>query len=99
MGRLSTLLTVSALLAACRAPNHDTNGLPAAPAAPLSSESIGSATMTADGTIVLDLRAESPGAHGDARLVYPRSHPEYEKILAHLGGLKPGEQKPVRPWP
>jgi hypothetical protein len=99
MGRLSALLAAGALLAACRAPNHDTAGPPPTTAAPLSSASIGSATMMADGTIVLNLRAEGPGVLGDARVIYPPSHPEYNNVLAHLGGLKPGEQKQVPPWP
>ena len=56
--------------------------------------------MLADGTIVLLLRAEGPGgAIGDGRLTYPKSHPDYQKIQSHLGGLKPGEHKPVPPWP
>lgn len=62
--------------------------------------SIGSATMTKDGTIILDLRAEGAGGMaGDARLVYPRGHKQYDEILKHLGGLRPGETKPVPPWP
>ncbi len=62
--------------------------------------SIGSATMSADGTITLDLRAVgSGGLTGDARFVYPRGHKDYEEILRHLGGLRPGETKPVPPWP
>jgi len=62
--------------------------------------SIGSASMGEDGTIVLQLRAEGPGgALGDALLTYPQDHPQYQQILDHLGGLKPGESKPVPPWP
>ena len=61
--------------------------------------SIGRATMDADGTIVLQLRAESSGgALGDALLRYPPSHPQYRSILDHLGGLRPGETKLVPPW-
>ena len=60
--------------------------------------SIGQATMRADGAIILDLRATAPGIHGDGRLVYPRAHPRYQEILKHLGGLKPGQSKPVPPW-
>jgi hypothetical protein len=62
---------------------------------------IGTATMTPEGTIILDLRAEDPNgkAIGDSRFVYPRGHREYADILKHLGGLKPGESKPVPPWP
>ncbi len=56
--------------------------------------------MEADGTIVLMLRAEGPGGIiGDAQLRYEKSHPKYEETLRHLGGLKPGEEKPVPPWP
>ena len=62
--------------------------------------SIGSATMQADGTIVLQLRAtDGTGMRGDARLTYPPDHAQYAKVLAHLGGLGPGEEKPVPPWP
>jgi len=61
--------------------------------------SIGVATMQPDGTIVLDLRAEGPGMLGDARITYPKSHPEYDSVLKHLGGLTPGDSKPVPPWP
>jgi len=62
--------------------------------------SIGSARMEADGTIVLELRAEGPkGLTGDALLRYPPSHPEYNNILRHLEGLRKGEVKQVPPWP
>jgi hypothetical protein len=56
--------------------------------------------MQPDGTILLQLRAEGPGgAVGDALLTYPPSHKDYAKIVKHLGGIKPGESKPVRPFP
>jgi hypothetical protein len=61
---------------------------------------IGVATMRPDGTLVLDLRATGPGgALGDARLVYPPGHAQYQTILQHLGGMTPGQQKPVPPFP
>ena len=61
--------------------------------------SIGAATMRADGTLVLDLRAEGPGGLlGDARLVYPPDHPRYAAILSHVGPIAPGERRPVPPW-
>jgi hypothetical protein len=58
---------------------------------------IGQAAMLEDGTIVLDLRMEDQksGAIGDARLRYRRGDPDYQPTLDHLGGLKPGEIKPV----
>lgn len=66
---------------------------------PQSRESIGMATMTAEGAIILDLRAEGErGEVGTGRLVYPPGHPQYNSILSHLGGLKPGEKKSVQPW-
>jgi hypothetical protein len=62
--------------------------------------SIGVATMEDDGTIVLRLRATTPqGSVGEASLVYPPSHPEYQKILAHIGPIRKGQTVPVRPWP
>jgi hypothetical protein len=64
------------------------------------SDSIGSATMKQDRTILLQLRAEGPdGALGDALLTYPPDHPKYQQILDHLGGLEPGQEKPVPPFP
>jgi hypothetical protein len=63
-------------------------------------ESIGVATMEADGTIVLMLRATAPGGLlGEAQLRYPKGHEQYDAVLKHLGGLRPGESKPVPPWP
>ena len=62
--------------------------------------SIGVARMEADGTIVLQLRAEGPGGSiGDALMRYPVGHPQYREILQHLGGLEKGQSKPVPPWP
>lgn len=63
-------------------------------------ESIGTATLEADGTIVLELRAEAAdGTVGHGELRYPKEHKDYEDILRHLGGLQPGEVKAVAPWP
>lgn len=62
--------------------------------------SIGMAAMEPDGTIVLWLRAEGTGGSiGDAAVRYPRTDPRYDQLLAHLGGLEPGQEKPVRPFP
>lgn len=60
---------------------------------------IGSSMMLQDGTLVLDLRAEGGGPIGEARFVYPPSHADYSAVLKHLGGLTPGQSKPVPPWP
>ncbi len=60
--------------------------------------SIGEATMEADGTIVLRLRAAAPNALGEAFLRYPPDDPKYKSILDHLPGLKPGDRVPVPPF-
>ncbi|WP_198370511.1 hypothetical protein [Roseomonas rosulenta] len=60
---------------------------------------IGTARMEPDGTIVLDLVARQGGTVGHGRLTYPPSHPDHAMILRHLGGLRPGEVKPVPPFP
>ena len=63
-------------------------------------DSIGVATMEKDGTVVLQLRAEGPGGIlGDGLLRYPPDHPDYTKILDHIGGLTKGQAKKVPPWP
>lgn len=54
--------------------------------------SIGTAVMSADGTIALTLQAPD-GAQ--AALAYHRGDPQYARILSHIGGLRPGEHKPV----
>lgn len=64
-----------------------------------SPRSIGVATMEADGTIVLQVRAVEGGAVAEALFRYPKDHPEYAAVLKHLGGMRPGESKPVPPWP
>ena len=72
-------------------------GLAGCVAAPPSSIVV--ATMDAEGTIRLQLMAKGDGAVGDAVLVYSPTDPQYEEIKKHVGGLKPGEEKPVPPWP
>ena len=55
--------------------------------------------MEPDGTIVLRLRGEGPGCiRDDGLLRYPADHPQYRSVLDHLGGMRPGENKPVPPW-
>ena len=56
--------------------------------------SIGTALMSADGTITLTL--STPVAHG--ALAYRRGDPNYSRILSHIGGMQPGQKKPVPPF-
>ena len=47
-------------------------------------------------------RPRAPGERrailGDGRVVVPAGEPRYRGVLDHLGGLAPGETKPVPPW-
>ena len=61
---------------------------------------IGVCWMEPDGTIKMRLRAEGPGGIvGHAMMEYAPDHADYTDILAHVGPIKPGEHKSVRPWP
>jgi hypothetical protein len=60
--------------------------------------SIGVAAMTDDGVIALRLRSLPPGPIGEGTMRYKPGDQEYEDIKKHIGGIKPGETKPVRPW-
>jgi hypothetical protein len=48
--------------------------------------------MSPDGTITLNLHSPD-GAEG--LLVYKKGDPQYARIYSHLGGIRPGEHKPV----
>ena len=53
--------------------------------------SIGTALMAADGTITLNFTG--PIMRGV--IAYHRGDPQYARILSHVGGLQPGQKKPV----
>ena len=55
--------------------------------------------MKADGTIILQLRAELPDGIGEGYFIYPVTHPEYQNILKHVAPLAPGHSTRVTPWP
>jgi hypothetical protein len=62
-------------------------------------DTIGSATMEPDGTIVQWLRADDEnGTIGHAVIRRSPGEPRYDDLLEHLGGMKPGETKPVPAW-
>jgi len=61
-------------------------------------ESIGTAEMSADGTITLRLQSLSPNPIAEGVLTYAPDDPQYEDVKNHLGGIAPGEFKPVKPW-
>ena len=61
----------------------------------------GVASMEKDGTIMMRLRAPLPdcSGFGEGMLVYKPDSPDYQEVLRHIGGLRPGETKEVPPWP
>lgn len=87
--------------AGCVSKAHDPAAAPhPAPSEATAGDSIGEATMREDGTLVLQLRAEGPaGLIGDGQVTYAPDHPDYQEVIDHLGGIRPGQKKPVPPWP
>jgi hypothetical protein len=64
------------------------------------SATIGVATQDADGTYILQLRAQSPdGTRGDALIRYPRDDPHYAEIARHIGPVPAGKWVGVKPFP
>ena len=61
--------------------------------------SIGFAQILENGTITLTLVARAKGIIGDAQFIYDPEHKDYQMVLEHIGGIKPGEIKNVPPWP
>jgi hypothetical protein len=61
-------------------------------------DSVGRAKMSGDGTITLQLRSLWPDPIAESQLVFAPDDPQYDEIKHHLGGIKPGESKPVPPW-
>jgi len=73
--------------------------LPSAPPIPCEDvDSVGTAKMSADGTITLQLRSLSPNPIAEGQLVYATDDPQYAEIERHLGGIAPGQSKPIPPW-
>lgn len=83
-------------LSGCKTQQPDTSPPPSS-----GQEYIGTANMEQDGTLILWLRGEDASGDvvGHATFTYPPNHPEYKDVLAHLGGMSPGETKGVPPWP
>jgi hypothetical protein len=70
------------------------------PTVPTPPDYIGRAHMLADGTLELFLVAYGPGGLiGHSLLVYRPNDAQYADILAHIGPMQPGDERPVRAWP
>ena len=56
-------------------------------------------TATRDEEIIrIQLRSTADGKPAEGTLIYKRGERGYDNVLRHLGGLRQGESKPVRPW-
>ena len=66
---------------------------------PASEPSVGVARMMENGTILIGIRG--PGVDGplQAVLMVEPGDNNYQQIIDHVGGLKPGETKSIPPWP
>lgn len=63
-------------------------------------ESVGTATMLADGTLQLQLRTvTADGMIGEALLIIRPGDERYATTLAHLGALTPGHACSIKPFP
>lgn len=71
---------------------------PAEAQSPPKVQFIGMASMSDDGTVTLRLTMTSDGKPADAVIIYKVGDPRYEEILRHIGGLRPGQIKPVPSW-
>ena len=84
-------LTGSALAAEPSPPESGEN--------PAAAKSIGMARMLADGTILVGVAARGSSDRAQAVLQLSPGDTQYQPLLDHIGGLKPGETKPIPPWP
>jgi hypothetical protein len=75
------------------------SGLASAAENPQSAKSIGVATMLANGTILVGVGETGSDARARAVLMVEPGDSQYQAIIDHVGGLKPGETKPIPPWP
>jgi hypothetical protein len=70
----------------------------AAPVPEKPQPSVGIATMQPDGSIAVRVKI-SPRSDQEAVLVLYPGDATYERMIEHVGGLMPGESKPIPPWP
>jgi hypothetical protein len=60
---------------------------------------IGTATMLADGTIVMNLRTSMDTGTGRLTQKLKPTDVQYAVVLKQLGGLRPGQSKPMTQYP
>ena len=66
---------------------------------PNAEKSIGVATMLQNGTILVGVSGPDSNSRARAVLMVEPGDTNYQSIIDHVGGLKPGETKNIPPWP
>ena len=66
---------------------------------PAAAPSVGVATMLENGTILIGIRGPAVDGPLQAVLMIEPGDTNYQQIIDHVGGLKPGETKSIPPWP
>ena len=78
----------------------DTPSLPDAPPGAQTPTSVGNAFMKPDGTLEMTFRTVArSGAIGEAFKVLAPGDEQYASMVAHLGGIQPGEGRAIPPFP
>jgi hypothetical protein len=78
----------------------DTPALPDVPPGAEGPASVGNAYMKPDGTLEMTFRTIGPGGIiGEAYKVLAPDDPQYAAMVAHLGGIQPGEGRAIPPFP
>jgi hypothetical protein len=93
--RLPRLAGLSAVLVAASLTMAVAGGDPPIPCEAI--DSVGTARMSADGTITLRVHSLWPQPFAESELAYAPGNALYDEIKRHLGGMAPGESKPVPP--
>jgi hypothetical protein len=66
---------------------------------PAPEPSVGVARMLENGTILIGIRGPAVDGPLQAVLMVEPGDTNYQQIIDHVGGLKPGETKSIPPWP
>jgi hypothetical protein len=66
---------------------------------PAPAAAIGVATMLQNGTILVGVRGTNTDSLLQGVLMVEPGDSTYQQLIDHVGGLKPGETKPIPPWP
>lgn len=59
---------------------------------------VGEVTMEANGDIVLTYHRTTDGLFAESQERFRPGTKDYEEVIKHVGGLKPGESKLVPAW-